>query len=382
MNSTYDRNNFIPWRLTEAREILGMTKNELADQLGITRGAVAQFESGRTKPSAETFGRMTFLLRQDSRFFLHSPARDYVSTEISYRKLVSKAARNERIAKIKTFHVNDVMEYAFTCIQEEKPNIEEGLFENNPESLDVYDIEAKAMQLRESWGVGDLPIRNLTVLLENHGIICIDEELPKEISAFSYWVDFSHNGLQHPVIIQNQSLTYFRQRFTLAHELGHIVLHRYVDNDEMELNHKLYEEQAFRFASAFLMPAQRFSDSLYVLTLKAMPEQKRRWGVSIASIVKRLNDLELIDDEHYKYLQIEISRKGWKKREPLDRETPREAPCYMNRAFDFIVANKLGTAFECSSYTGLRMDELARISSNQMFSFVDGNLFQPSFFSF
>ena len=352
--------------MTEARELRGLSKVELADELGVSRGAVAQFEAGQTRPSADTFARLSLILMQDPVFFMHAPDRNPVQPRISYRKRAANAASNERIARIKALHTNDVLTYVFSRVKETTPEIPDDLYAINPEALTDFDVEAKAMQLRDVWGIGDLPIRNLAILLENHGIICVNDELPDKVEAFSYWIDFSETGFEHPIIISNQEKTFFRQRFTLAHELGHLVLHRYVEESDVDKNYKFYEQQANRFASAFLMPEQRFLRSLYSITINALIEQKRRWGASVASIIERLKDLEVIDQDRYKYYQIELSRRHWKPCEPFDKETPREEPYYLNRAFQFISDQHLGSAADCISFTGLRREELARISSNPM----------------
>ena len=369
----YRKNCFLPWRMTEARELMGLSKVELAEGLGITRGAVAQFEAGQTHPSAETFGRIAMILGQDPIFFLHAPDRNPIQPRISFRKRAANAATNERIAKIKALHTNDVLFYLLSLIKISPSDIPDTLYEPAPETLSEFDIEAKAMQLRDAWGIGDLPIRKLAVLLENHGIICINDELPDMIDAFSYWADPTGNGHEIPVIIQNQNKTYFRQRFTLAHELGHLLLHRYVDDIEIETNYKLYENQANRFASAFLMPAKRFLGSMYSTTMNAFPEQKKRWGTSIASIIERLKALGIIDDDRYKFFQIELSRRGWKKKEPFDCDTPREEPYFLNRAFQFISDKNLGSAAACSSFTGFKLEELARITSNSVLFLGDSS---------
>lgn len=375
----YTRSSFLPWRMTEARELMGLSKVELAEGLGVSRGAVSQFESGQTRPSAETFARLSIILRQDPVFFLHAPERNSVQPRISYRKRAANAASNERIARIKALHTNDVLNYVFSRIIENAPDIPDSLYEDSPETLSDFDIEAKALLLRDAWGIGDLPIRNLAILLENHGIICVNDELPNKVEAFSYWVDLTGNGVAHPIIIGNQEKTYFRQRFTLAHEVGHLILHRYVDDYEIENNPSLYEQQANRFASAFLMPEQRFTYSLYSTTLNALPAQKKRWGVSIGAIVERLKDLGIIDGDRYRFYQVELSRRHWRKNEPYDRETPREESYYLNKAFQFISDQHLGSAADCVSFTGLRREELARISSNPLLFLGDSVPVQLNF---
>ena len=139
-------------------------------------------------------------------------------------------------------------------------------------------------------------------------------------------------------------MTYFRQRFTLAHELGHIVLHHFLDEEDYIKNSKLIEEQANRFASAFLMPNTVFPESVYRKNLAELLSLKKQWGVSMSACARRMSDLYLISMNQYQNMNIEISRNGWKKNEPLDNDVYPENPYYIEAGYRFLFDKKMITA--------------------------------------
>jgi Zn-dependent peptidase ImmA (M78 family) len=102
-----------------------------------------------------------------------------------------------------------------------------------------------------------------------------------------------------------------RSRFDAAHELGHLVLHRHHDSADVDV-----EEEADRFASAFLIPNADLLRHKVYPTISNIRRNKKRWNVSVAALVRAYRDSGLIDDNRYKYLNIELSRNGWRKSEP------------------------------------------------------------------
>ena len=124
----------------------------------------------------------------------------------------------------------------------------------------------------------------------------------------------SDNG--YFIIIINKNFSNDHKRFTLAHELGHIIMH--TSNDFIISDTRDKENEANRFASEFLMPAIEISKSLRGLKLSYLVELKRYWLTSMASIIRRARDLKCIDNDKYLYFNIELSRKGFKRKEPVE----------------------------------------------------------------
>jgi Zn-dependent peptidase ImmA (M78 family) len=155
---------------------------------------------------------------------------------------------------------------------------------------DEFDTIAESCRSR--WGLGLGPISNVLALLESKGItVCRYELAGERVEAFSYW-----NGARPFIFMASEKEASARARFDLAHELGHLILHRWVENEELE-NPKVLkriENEADRFAAAFLLPRRSFPNEVYTARLEAFINLKRRWIVSVQAMVYRCRDLGLI----------------------------------------------------------------------------------------
>jgi Zn-dependent peptidase ImmA (M78 family) len=179
--------------------------------------------------------------------------------------------------------------------------------------IDIDSIETPAeaaLTCRSMWGLPCGPIADLYSVLEDAGCIvfCFDFGVP-DVDAISM-----RSPRMPPTMFVNSTMPTDRQRFTVAHELGHLVLH--------QLPNKTMEAEADDFASEFLMPAADISSHLYHLDLERLAMLKRHWRVSMASILKRAEDLGIISARKAKSLWIELSKLGYRKREPIDIEQP------------------------------------------------------------
>ncbi len=183
-----------------------------------------------------------------------------------------------------------------------------------------YEPEAAANTLREIWALGELPISNMVHLLESKGARVFSlEEKTLDMDAYSFWMN------NKPYIFINTRKTVERSRFDAAHELGHLVLHKHGSPLGREI-----EAEAHRFATAFLMPkgsviakAPRFPSLGVFIGLKPY------WRVSTSALIRRMSDLGLISEWHYRNLLIELSSKWGRQSEPNpieQRETSKLLP--------------------------------------------------------
>ena len=180
--------------------------------------------------------------------------------------------------------------------------------------LAITDPESAAMLTRSYWGLGTAPIPNMIHLVEAHGVrvFSLAEEC-HEVDAFSFWSE----GV--PIVCLNTMKTAEHSVFDVAHELGHLVLHR----GHGSPRGREEEQEANAFASSFLMPR---SDVLAVAPrfpgLADLDEAKSRWRVSTAALNYRMHKMELLSDWHYRELCIELARRG-RAREvnPIQRES-------------------------------------------------------------
>ena len=167
--------------------------------------------------------------------------------------------------------------------------------------------EAAAVAVRAAWGLGDNPIGNMVHLLELHGVRIFSlVDGADAVDAFSWW----HEGV--PYVFLNNTKSAERCRFDLAHELAHMVLHKAQAGHSRE-----QENEAHAFAAAFLMPKTAVLRSGPVpLDLPGLNRMKAKWNVALSALVVRLERLSLLSDWHYRTLNIEISQRGWNRREP------------------------------------------------------------------
>jgi Zn-dependent peptidase ImmA (M78 family) len=135
-----------------------------------------------------------------------------------------------------------------------------------------------------------------------------------------------------------------RLRFDLAHELGHLILHRWVDQAELESKTalKAIESEADRFAAAFLLPSTSFPHEVYTPRLDAFIPLKERWKVSIQAMVHRCRDLDIIDADQALNLYKQISFRKWRKKEPLDdpRKIALEEPRLLKKAAALVLESR------------------------------------------
>ncbi len=312
---------FIGHRLTEAREVRGTTKQELADLLGKTHQTVTSYENGSYNPAPEVIDDICRILKLPLSFFTIDRTDSLINAPIQFRSL--KSAH-----KVKKLQIERWLQWVANRVGYYKqymdfPPVNLPKFDLDFGKLSESQIENIAESVRKFWGLGNGPISNLTLLLENNGIIVTHYNFEvKGLDACSTIA----NGL--PLILINTfEATCSRILMDLAHELGHLVLHADVDKDEITpAQHKQMEDQAWDFAAAFLMPADGFSCEVVDTRLTAFALLKRRWRVSIAGMIMRCRELCIIDDFRKTYLFKEMNRRKIRLVEPLDNELKIETP--------------------------------------------------------
>lgn len=289
---------FTPSRLTLARQRRRLTKKELAEAVGLTPHSILRYESGESSPTDEIIGRLARALGFPEAFFHGSDADQPPEDAASFRSMRAMTAR-ERDAALAAgaiaYILSDWVELHFDLPL--------------PDILDLGGDtpETAARSLREKWGLGEQPIKNMVHLLEAKGVRLFSmAENTQTVDAFSVW-----RG-ETPYVFLNTLKTAEHSRHDAAHELGHLTLHKHGGPHGRKA-----EDHANDFASAFLMPS---ADVLAVLprvhTLNQIIEAKKRWGVSVMSLIHRLNRLGIISPWQYRMFCIEATEKGFRKGEP------------------------------------------------------------------
>jgi Zn-dependent peptidase ImmA (M78 family)/DNA-binding XRE family transcriptional regulator len=307
--------NFNPEQLTLLRERVGITKEELAFQCGVSRRTVTSWENGEvTAPAVDVLARVFDV---DQQFFSRSSPQALDPSRVSFRALSSLGARKTKrvlAAARLSLQFNSWLDEHFSTPAADLPSIDDLVAPQD--SNDVSPAEV-ARLLRAAWGLGDRPLRNITTLLERHGIRIMSVPAEdRDVDAFSFWT----NG--RPFVFLSTEKSAERLRFDLAHETGHLVLHKGL----CTARERRYELEANHFASAFLMPSDglvaQVATSPGRLRMQDVLVMKKSWRVSAAAMVRRLFDLQLIGEWHYRTWMIDLSSQGYRRSEPdgLQRE--------------------------------------------------------------
>ncbi|MFI6352206.1 helix-turn-helix domain-containing protein [Streptomyces sp. NPDC050743] len=307
-----------PAMLALARDSRGWTQSELAERMShvegsrITQGYVSRAEAGRIPvradrvllfaaalhftpemlcQAADTAGVGIGLIHHRKRASLGAPALRRIHATLALTRLqveaVTQAAALRRPHRFRPIEVND------------------------------FDTPADAAEtVREEWNVPAGPIDDLVALLEDAGALVVVRDLgTSELDAVSQW---PHG--RAPLVLLNSSAPGDRSRFSLAHELGHLIMHREPGEGRAQ------ETQADRFAAEFLMPHEVILGELKPgIDVARLMDLKTRWGVSMAALIRRAVDLGVISEWQYRTLMVELSALGYRTNEPvvIRRETPR-----------------------------------------------------------
>jgi Zn-dependent peptidase ImmA (M78 family) len=337
--------NINPDMLILGRESRGISQSELAGLIGISQGKLSKAEKGEQSLPVEALEKLYKQLKYPIKFFFQETPSAPVS-HYYYRKKITIPQKTiiQMEASIKIFRKNiDSLLDAIELPDFKFPNYDS--LEDTPEVL--------ANKVRHFLNITKGPINNLTNLLENNGIIIVKTDLFNEkIDGLS---TISEKGAH--IIYLNSRMPNDRQRFSLAHELGHILMHFDIPSSQNNV-----EDEANRFASELLMPKSEIINSIRYLTFPKLGEIKRYWKVSMKSIVYRAHFLGTITQSQYRNFQINFSRKKMTKSEPII--LPEEQPFILN---EIIKLHR--------EELGYSNDELARILHLDISEFEDRFLF-------
>ena len=355
---------FDPARLKLARETRGLLKNQLAELVQVTPAAIGQFESDTARPSASTLAQLALALGFPVEFFAYTGELRQAPTvaDTFFRSLRSarQAERQQAVAHA-------------TLVWEVVRKLEERVrfpALDLPQDLHVVTktppdaIEEIARELRARWQLGQGPVRHVVRLLETRGVVVTRYKSGSQrLDAFS--CPFSDRPI---VVLGDDKMQFDRSRFDAAHELGHLVMH-----PDPQPGDRTLENQANRFAAAFLMPRDDIIGLLPTgcVDWKEMVTLKRTWGVAIQALLYRARTLGTLDRTAYENAMKTMSRRGWRRREPGDSGRP-ERPQMLTKAFealsptgftmkDFVELTRLSEA-TLNVILGVERDETPTVS--------------------
>lgn len=309
-------------RIKQGRLAAGLSLRQLGQQIGLSAMALSKYENNQMKPSSEALLRLGKALGVRTEYFFREPGLELV--DIDFRKHAHLSIKDERRA------LEDVREQlerwvaleAIIPVSWPKPFV---LPKGLPSHVDSLEgIEKVAEHLRAAWKLGSAPIGNLVDKMEEEGlkVILTAHDGGKKFDGLVA----KANG--HTVVVVGEDWPGDRQRFTLAHELGHLMLHGRV-SDVLDL-----EQACHRFAGAFLVPRSEALRALGPSRTWLEPRElfllKHEWGLSMNGWINRALELGILSAaagrRHKEFFaEQREGEQSWREHEPGE-PYPKECP--------------------------------------------------------
>lgn len=340
-----DKSKFNGDRLRDARRFRSLTITEVADKVNVSKQMISKYERKLAVPSTEVLFSLIGLLKFPSGYFFGKDSFKVTSPGTFFRSRLTATQREKTPSEFFKNYSVIIRDYLGEYI--DFPQLQE------------YQIEGKspedsAKQLRNIWNLGKDPIPNMVELLERRGFVLSNVAGDSDkVDAFSSPVriedEDGNNGRQYyTILVEGTNYSFFRQQFSLAHELGHWLLHssEIEPQDISSIEYRRMEQEANNFASEFLLPEDTFG-----LDIKESPEDldlyvslKNKWMVSIAMMVVRAKVLGFLTPDEYVNMQRRISYKKWRKVEPYDLTKEISKPQALKQSIELLVENDVISA--------------------------------------
>jgi Zn-dependent peptidase ImmA (M78 family)/transcriptional regulator with XRE-family HTH domain len=295
----------------------GLSQAALAKAAGISQAALSKAEADLIALSGERLALVARALRCPIALLTHHDGPSLAPTAcVFHRKRASTTVGQAKQARARLALARVHAEALLDLVEPHAPA--SNLPREAPTDDEYVTPEDIARTVRDALGLDRGPVDNLVQALESTGAVVMTVELGgPRLDALSDWVPG-----RRPVLLTNRRAPGDRQRFTVAHETGHAVMH--------DTPGEHAETQADRFAAELLMPAADIRDALDRPTLERLLALKAQWRVSAAALLRRAYTLGLVNDHTYRRLNTEMSAAGWKSSEPAP--FPAERPRALTQA--------------------------------------------------
>ncbi|MAB50248.1 XRE family transcriptional regulator [Marinobacter sp.] len=348
-----------------ARVFSGLSLEEVAERVSKTRQYLHKLETGQSTPTDELLVKVADVLNVETDFFAKRSSQLH-EQQFHFRSLLTTKVSIRQVAIARAEMVRELIE-----LLEKELKLPDVNFPCFSDFETVHDIERIAEECRKEWDLGLGPVDNVTRLAENLGaLVTTFSSISKEVDALSV-------ALDRPIIVRNTAKTdTCRQRFDIAHEIGHLVMHEGVVTGD-----RLTESQANRFASAFLLPRSMMA-KLFPrprgsrLDWRGIREFKLNWKVSKAAILYRARQLDLITDKQYKSGVITLRKYGESSGEKDDYLIAKEPPELLINALKVLCEQKAFGIDEVARKLGVKrtfFEELTGLKGQLGFLYECGN---------
>lgn len=316
-------------RLRALRELLALTQVELADRAGITQGHLSKLERGIVAADPALLAHIAGSVNVPSSFFAVG-AFGIAEGSLRFRKQARALSRETKQVRRFIIEAYRACSELTTAVRLPPPGLP--LAEASAD-LDGDSIEKMAALTRQALSIPDsVVVGHVTRSLERAGILVVPITLPgptaDEGASAHYGASTWRGPWEAPLVGFFRTHAGDRHRFTLAHELGHLVLHQLRNPPPATA-----ENEANRFAGAFLVPAENMHAALATtpVTLSRLQAMKAGWGMAIQALIMRAHHLDLVDQGRKQSLFAQLTARGWRRAEPV--KVPVEQPLLVEKLF-------------------------------------------------
>lgn len=336
-------------RLHQARQAQGLSLRALAERVGVSAVMLSKYERGESVPSSGVLLELADALGVRTEYFFRTAEihLEHVQHRNKHRWKLPKLAETKVLADVRDqLERWQILDSAVPAPWSRRFSLPEGL-PDPVVSLD--DVENVAIRVREHWDLGLNPIPDLIDTLEARGLKVFTTRFDDP-----RFEGMSARAGQHHVVVVGRNWPGDRQRFTLAHELGHLVLDKHLSDD---LDNEI---AADRFAGAFLAPKTKVTEALgsrrRSLEVYELYLLKQEFGLSIGAWTYRARDVGVVSQSTHKAFWRMLANKDWNKVEPgdpLPPEIPRlfEQTVYRALSEDLISESKAAELLSISVWS-------------------------------
>lgn len=282
-------------KLKAARLMAGLSQKELSEKMNLSKQAISKYENGLMFPDSSALIQLTIILNRKADYFFRT--QKTILEKVDFRK--KNRLSGKKLASLKAQIIDKLERY----LELESLLGYDDIFVNPIQNRiieSVNDVENAVDILLQKWNLGLNPVPNFIELLENKGIKVVEIQGNNDFDGLSAYVDDVI-----PVIVINSEQHIVRKRFTILHELGHLLL-------SIPESFSITEKEKFcnRFAGAMLIPKSQIKKELGIkrknISINELVELKEYYGISIAALIYRAKDLNIISET--------IANRFWKLR--------------------------------------------------------------------
>jgi Zn-dependent peptidase ImmA (M78 family)/transcriptional regulator with XRE-family HTH domain len=330
---------FNPEMLALARESKGFTQGDLIERLALpmSQGKLSKIENGLIPPTEEDVTALADALGYRREFFYHPHLRR--AEPATYHRKRQKLSKGDWARIYARAEIYRITASIFLRSVELAPS------RTLPPFIDPDEVGGRvddiARAVRQAWSMPRGPVEDVTSLMESAGIVVVPFDFGTELC--DGFCQSASEGMP-PIVFINTRQPKDRLRYSLAHELGHLVMHK-IPNPEME-------RQANLFASEFLMPTADIAKDFYSLSLEKFMALKKFWKTSMAALMLKARDIGRMTESAHRYYMINMSKRGWRAKEPVEIEA-RESPKLIYQLVRAHMGHLHYTLDDLSALTGL-----------------------------